>query len=173
MAVTSIPITAGIGTPVAIDTAGGLDYQLIKPVHGLADSATLVSTASGLPVQPQAGLGAVPFPIGPGLRTTEQLTRVALNISTINDNSIVAASPGNIFRLYALMFTVDSVVSVKLGEGGPTYWMGAMKFGAGCGILLTNQGEPHFMTSGANKAFLINLSAAVQLSGVAWYTLVP
>lgn len=169
-----VAITAGVGTAIGCDTITGVNYQrvkLISGVDGVNDGD--VSAALGLPVKPQTGLGAVPFPIGPGLRTTEQLTRVAISCNTLGDNIIVAASPGNIFRLYALLFTVDSPVSVKLGEGGPTYWTGAMKYGAGSGLLLTNQGEPHFMTSVANKSFLINLAAGVQCSGVAWYTLVP
>lgn len=42
--------TVASGTVIATDDVGGVHYQLVKLAHGAADSATLVSTASGLPV---------------------------------------------------------------------------------------------------------------------------
>jgi hypothetical protein len=155
-----VAITAGVGTTVATDEIGGRHYQLIKMAFGAVDSASLVSAA-------------LPFPMQPGLKTTEQLTRAAISCASSGDNIIVAADVANKIRIYAMLFTVASPVNVKLGEGGPTYWTGAMTFGLGGGFLLSQQGEPHFMTSAINKSILLNLSAAVQASGVIWYTAAP
>lgn len=156
MAVTSVPITAGIGTPIAIDQSGGLDYQLVKLASGAAGAAALVEAVAPLPV------------VG-GIRSTEQYTRLALSFAANGDNAILAAVAAQFVRVFGIMLIADSPVSVKLGETGPTYWTGAMKFGTAGGIILMPQGEPIFMTSAVNKGFLINLSAAVQCSGVLWY----
>lgn len=152
-----VPITAGIGTSIATELIGGRNIQLVKPTFGIAGAFTDVS-------------GAAPFPIEPGLKLTEQCTRATFSFSTAADNQVIAADAANKIRIYGLLFTVDSPVSVKLGEGGPTYWTGAMRFGAGGGLFLSQQGEPHFMNSAINKSFLINLSAVVVCSGVVWYT---
>lgn len=156
----NVAITAGLGTSIGTDTIGGVDYQRIKAGWG----------ADGAYNDPSA---AAPFPMEPGLKLTEQCTRASFTFSSAADNTIIAADAANKLRIYALMFTCDSPVSIKLGEGGPTYWTGPMKFGLGGGLLLTQQGEPHFMTSAINKAFLMNLSAAVVVSGTVWYTAVP
>jgi hypothetical protein len=50
----NIELDAGSGgATLATDDIGGTHYQIIKLVHGALDSATIVSTASGLPVQMQ------------------------------------------------------------------------------------------------------------------------
>lgn len=151
-----VAITAGVGTAVATDEIGGRHYQIVKQAYGIEDSATMVSPAT-------------PFPVLPGLKLTEQYTRLALSFAGAGDNAIVAAVAAQFVRIYGIMFTCAGSVSVKLGEGGPTYWTGAMTFGAGGGMVLMPQGEPLFITSAVNKSFLINLSAAVQVSGVIWY----
>ena len=52
------PVFAGLysaGRKIASDDIGGVDYLIMKLAHGAADSATLVSAASGLPVNVVAG----------------------------------------------------------------------------------------------------------------------
>lgn len=153
-----VAITPGVGTTIATDDVGGSQYQIVKLAQGVLDTATLVSAAN-------------PFPVGYGLKTTEQLTRTVISCASSGDNTIVAASASNFFRLYAILFTVATPVGVKLGD--TSFWTGVMTFGTGGGLLLTQQGEPHFISSAVNKAFVINLSAAVQCSGTVWYTLAP
>ena len=157
MSYTTDAITAGVGTAIAIDRVGGADYQMTKVVWGGVGVVTEIAAVSPLPMQP-------------GLKLTEQLTRAVISCASSGDNSIIAAVTAQFIRIYALLLIVDSVVAVKLGESGPTYYTGAMKFGGGGGLLLTQQGEPHFMSTVVNKSFLINLSAAVQCSGTVWYT---
>lgn len=176
----NVAITAGIGTTIATDQIGGAHYQWMKVGFGVDGSVTFVNAANGLPVEVVAGTviitgpaASAPVFVSPGLKTTEQLTRAAISCASSGDNTIVAASGSNKCRIYAMLFTVATPVAVKIGEGGPTYWTGAMTFGSGGGLVLGQQGEPHFMTSAVNKTVLINLSAAVQCSGVVWYTLVP
>lgn len=153
-------ITAGVGTAIAIDRVVGADYQMTKVVWGGQGVVTEIAAAS-------------PLPVIPGLKLTEQCTRAVISCASSGDNSIFAAVASQFNRIYAILFTVASPVSVKLGETGSTYYTGAMPFGSGGGLVLTQQGEPHFISSAVNKAFIINLSAAVQCSGVVWYTQAP
>lgn len=158
MGLTTVAVTPGVGAGISVDSIGGVNWQAVKVAFGTAGTGTLVEAAS-------------PFPIGPGLRTTEQLTRATISASSSGANTIVAASASNYFRLYAILFVVAAQVTVKLGD--TTDWTGAMTFNGGSGLLLTNQGEPHFISSAVNKAFLITLGSAVQISGTVWYTLAP
>lgn len=151
-----VAITAGVGTTVATDEIAGRHHQIIKIAYGALDSASLVSPA-------------LPFPVVSGLRATEQYTRQSLSFASSGDNVIIAAVAAQYVRIYGIFFTCAGAVNIKLGEGGPTYWTGAMTFSTGGGLVLMPQGEPLFITSAVNKSFLINLSAAIQVSGVLWY----
>lgn len=169
----NVAFTPGVGGSLATDDLGGVQYQRVKVTWGTDGVANDANATTPLPVALTGIVAATPLQITSGLKTSEQLTRAVISFASSGDNSVVAASASNFFRLYALLLTVDSPVSVKLGQTGPTYWTGAMKFWGGGGLLLTQQGEPHFISDAINKAFLINLSAAVQCSGVVWYTLAP
>jgi len=46
----NVAITAGTGTSIATDQVGSDHYQLIKVAFGVLDTATLVSSSNGLPV---------------------------------------------------------------------------------------------------------------------------
>ena len=46
----NVPITAGAGTSIATDDVGGVHYQISKLAFGALDTATLVSSTSGLPI---------------------------------------------------------------------------------------------------------------------------
>jgi hypothetical protein len=159
MAYNSDAITPGVGASIAVDRVAGADYQIIKPVYGGPGVTTEIAAAT-------------PLPMEPGLKLTEQCTRAVISFAASGDNALIAAVVAQYVRVYALMFTVDSPVSVKLGDTTVAYLTGAMKFGLGGGLILTQQGEPHFITA-LGKGFLINLSAAVQCSGVIWYTQAP
>lgn len=47
----NVPITAGSGTTIATDDVAGAHYQIVKLAFGPLDTATLVTTAEGLPFQ--------------------------------------------------------------------------------------------------------------------------
>lgn len=165
-----VPITAGIGTSIATDLIGGANYQRVKLISGVSGvSDGDIAAALGLPIKPQTGLGGNPFLVAPGLKLTESYTRVALSFNTINDNNILAAVAAQFARIYGLILIADSPVSIKLGETGATYYTGAMKVNTGGGLMMLPQGEPYFITTAVNKGLVVNLSAAIQVSGVLWY----
>lgn len=166
-----VAITAGVGTPIAADLIAGSNYQRVKLIQG-ADGVNAgdVSSINGLPVQPQAGLGATPFPIVPGIRLTEQFTRVAINSAAGGTIALVAAVAAQTWKLFGIVFTVASAVTVKLSDG-TVDMTGAMSFGAGGGLILTPQGEPYWTAAGANRPLNLVMGSTVQISGTAWYIL--
>lgn len=163
-----VPITAGIGTAIGTDVIAGSHYQMVKLIHGSAGvNSGLISSINGLPVTGSTQNTNPVYTI-PGFKLVEQYTRAVLSFSTINDNIAVAAVASQFVRVYALLFTVDTPVSVKFGDTTPAYVSGAMKFVTGGGLWLPAYGEPYFTTA-VGKGFVINLSAAVQCSGIVWY----
>lgn len=164
-----VAITAGIGTAISADLIGGVYVQRNKLIHGIDGvSAGDVALTNGLPVQPMTAGGSTPFPTVAGFKTTEQYTRAVVSCAASGDNIIVASVAAQFVRVYGLLLLVDIPVSVKLGDLTPAFFTGAMKFSAGGGLFLPAYGEPYFITA-VGKGFNINLSAAVQCSGVIWY----
>jgi hypothetical protein len=155
MAYTTDSITPGVGAAIAVDRITGTDYQVVKWVWGGQGVATEVTAGTPLPVEP-------------GYRTTEQCARAVISCAASGDNTIVGAVALQFVRIYGIVFTVDSPVSVKLGDTTPAYSSGAMKFGLGGGLFWAEQGHPYLITA-IGKGFVINLSAAVQCSGIIWY----
>lgn len=167
-----VAITPGVGKTVATDDVGGRHFQRVKLDFGGDGVSTPVISGTGLPVTIAGVVAATPLQTVPGLKTTEQLTRAAINIATLGDNTIIAASAANFYRIYAILFLCASTVAITLKDAGGSL-TGAMTFGLGGGLLLNQQGEPHYIGTAVNRAFVINLSAAIQVSGTVWYTLAP
>lgn len=178
----NVAATPGVGVSLAFDEVSGVQYQRVKVNFGVDGAAADVTGAVGLPVSvllggavvasanpfPVTALPATPIPSSPGLKTTEQLSRIAISCNSSGANTLLAGVSLQYVRIYAIIFTVASPVNVKLGDTTVTDFTGAMTFGVGGGLLLTQQGEPHFITA-IGKGVNLNLSSAVQCSGVMWY----
>lgn len=153
----NVAITPGLGTSIATDTVGGVDYQRIKPVFN-ADGVmpTDVSAVAPLPVQHQ-------------LNATD-LTEVAINAASSGDNSLVALTAGQIIRVWAFWLKVDGAAGVSLKfRSGTTDLHPALPFNDKDGWVLGFQSRPWFTCTIA-EALQMNLSAAIQVSGRLYYT---
>ncbi len=102
---------------------------------------------------------------------TDNSHHKAINISTLGVNSIITGSAGKKIFITSIMFTVGGAVNVTLLEGGAAM-SGAMDFGGTSEPrgMVSNFGF-HGIELGNGKGFSINLSAAVQVSGVVCYQL--
>lgn len=153
---TTVPVTPGVGAPIAVDQVGGADHQLVKPVFGAADSITLVGPATPLPVQHQ-------------LNPTD-LTEVAINVSTINDNQIVAATAAQIIRVWAFWLKVNGAAGVSLKwRSAANDLHPAIPFNDKDGWVMAFMSRPWFTCTVA-EALNLNLSAGIQVSGRLYYT---
>ncbi len=103
--------------------------------------------------------------------TSRSMLTAAINFSTAIDSTIIAAVAASKIHLCGLLFTVGGETNITL-KFGATAKTGAMDFGG--------TGEPKGIVApiwfdiplGTNEAFVIASSAAVQVSGWAWYYVV-
>lgn len=152
-----VAITAGIGTPIATDLIGGSNYQRNKLIHGVDGvNAGDVALTNPLPVQHQ-------------LNTTD-LTEVAINVSTIGDNSIVAATAAQIIRVWAFWLKVNGAAGVDMKwRTAANDLHPALPFLHREGWVMGFQTRPWF-TCTVSEALNLNLSAGIQVSGRLYYT---
>lgn len=180
MAYGTVAVTPGVGAGIAVDAIGGSQFQRIKASWGPQGTINEIDTPTPLPVQPVIGVTAVasatPLPVMLGLMPTD-LLEVAINVSTSGDNSIVAASAANKVRVWAFWLKVNGSgtgVSLKWKDGAGTDFHPALPFNDKDGWVMGMMGgRPWFTSAVINTALLLNLSAAIQVSGRLYYTLTP
>lgn len=163
MAYSSVAVTPGVGAGIAFDVAGGLDFQVIKiDVGATGAQAGPVSAVLPLPVQHQ-------------LNATD-LTEVAINVAGNGDNQLVAASAANKCRVWMWWLKINgagSGVSLKFKDGAGTDFHPALPFNDKDGWVMGFNTRPWFTSAAVNTALILNLSAAIQVSGRIYYTLTP
>jgi hypothetical protein len=101
--------------------------------------------------------------------TTTPLTNAAISFSSSGDNTVVSGTGGQTIRVHRMVFVVTSAVNVTVKDGASTSLTGAMPMTAYGGVALDLSDTPWFVTASGN-ALVINLSAAVQVSGFIQYT---
>ena len=82
-----------------------------------------------------------------------------------------AGQNGVIIRIYRVMLVLGGITNITFQDGS-TALSGAMPMLANGSFFLPMDGYPHFTTLAGN-AFNINSSAAVQVSGTVWFTILP
>jgi hypothetical protein len=103
------------------------------------------------------------------LQSTSALTSAAITFSSSGDNTVVSAGAGQVTtRVHRLFIVVAGATSITIKNGAGASLTGAMPLSAGGSIVLDFNQEPWFKTSAAT-AFIINSSAAVQVSGMVDY----
>jgi len=149
----NVQITAGSGTTIATDdVGGGVQVQRVKPEWGPDGTANDTDVLSGLPIQFHRP-------------TSKLLSQAQINISSSGDNTVIAAVGGQTVRIHRMFLSTAATVSMKFGDTTVTYFTPAILFGTGGGPNLEfDGGEPWFITA-SGKGFVINLSAAVAVTG--------
>lgn len=98
--------------------------------------------------------------------TTSDLTEAIINIAASGDNTVIAAVAAQTIRIFKMFFVTASPVNVTVEDGAGVNLTGVMN-NVRAGIWGFD-GEPWF-TSASGGGFVINLSAAVQVSGRVYY----
>lgn len=129
------------------------DGTIVAPGNPLP---TVVDTSGG-PVQVQRQPTATAF-----------LTQIGVNQTTAGDLTIIPAVAGKTIRVYRV-FLMFSVAGNLTPKDGTNAFCGPLPFAANGGIIMDFDGEPWFTCTQGN-AFVINVSAAGQLSGRIGYT---
>ena len=132
---------------------------------GVLGQATMANSA---PVVIASNQSAVP--VSPSLPTAALSTRVAINAASSGDNTLVALTSGQTIRAHKFFLIASGTVNIKFRDGtGGTDFHPAIPLYAGGGVALDFDGDPWFVTTAGN-ALVLNLSAAVQVSGVLYYS---
>ena len=153
----NVEVASGTGIPVATEEIGGFHHQKMKVEFGGTDVATMVEQVAPLPVR---------F----GSPTAANLTSVAINAASSGDNSLVTATASQTTRVYKFFMVNAGATDVNVKfRSATTDFHPASPLKPGGSFTLDFDGEPWFVTA-ANEALNLNLSAAVQVSGRAYYT---
>lgn len=147
-------------TAPATDTASsGLNGRLQRIAQRLTTLITGVVLAAG-----SAVIGKVNHNAG-----AAALTGFKIDTASSGDLTVVAATSAQSTKLYRLLLIAAGATTITFKDGAATL-TGAITLSAGGSIVLDFDGEPWF-TGTVNTAFIINNSAAVQISGRAYYIL--
>lgn len=95
-------------------------------------------------------------------------TEAAIDVSAQGAATVIAAQPGTTIRVYKLLLMAGGAVTLT-PRSGSTPLTGGLPLQSGGGMVLDGSSSPWF-TCGAGEAFVLNLSAAVQVSGRIYYT---
>lgn len=104
-------------------------------------------------------------------QTTKALTNAAVTASSSGENTLVSGTAAQTIRVFKIVLVAASAASVSFKDAaGGTSLTGAMPLTAnGAMVLESNDGEPLFVSATAG-AFILNLSAAVTVTGFVQYT---
>ncbi len=126
-------------------------------IYGSSDGGT-----TWYPIKVSASGGLL---LGGSART---YAKAAVNFATSGDNTIVAADGSNKIKIVFMFFTIAGETNLTFKSG--VFSSGAMDFGGTSeprGAIGT--GADIVFETGVNEAFIINSSAAIQVSGWIMY----
>lgn len=129
---------APVGNPVLIGGSDGTNAQ------------TLLTDSNGGPIE--------------GKLSTTDLTGAAITFAASGDNTVVAAVASQTTKVYRMYFVVAGATNITIKNGAGASLTGAVPLAANGGMMLDFSSRPWYTTS-TNTAFIINSSAAVQVSG--------
>lgn len=91
-----------------------------------------------------------------------------LSAAASGDNTLIAANTTRAIKIWQIIGTNAAAVNV-IFLAGATALSGTMVFGGAGSINLIYNGMPYF-TVPPNNAFIVNLSGAIALGGLVYYT---
>jgi hypothetical protein len=141
-----------------------MDYPVLNQAPNVAQGVVpgyLDANGNFIPAS-----AANPLPVSFG-RSAAVLTEVKIDTASSGDLALVAAVAGQTTKLYRIILVAAGATTITFKDGA-TALTGAMTLNAGGAIVLDFDGTPWF-TGSANAAFNVNSSAAVQISGRAYY----
>lgn len=144
-----------------VDIAG-FDASLPAGPNNIGDVDVLTLPAL---VASTARIGRVEF----NTPTIANLTSAVVSVAASGDNTLVAGIGGQTIRIWKLLLVFNAAVNIIFKDGAATNLTGVMNMLANGSFVLDFDAEPWFLTAAAN-AFILNLSAAVQVSGRIYYT---
>lgn len=158
-------------------TTKTLNTQVVAADTGLVVNAVLhgLTTAGGgsyvdVKVNPSGALATDASGSSIDIKNSQVIKFASVSISASGDNSIVAAVTSKKIKVLSCTLVSSGIVSVKW-RSGTTDLSGAMPLVANSGFVLpaSAPGQGHYLETAVNTALNINLSGAVQVSGLISY----
>lgn len=100
----------------------------------------------------------------------DNLLSVAIDDAASGDTTIISATAGRKITIFRLWLWSNGTVTATLKDGASTNLAGPMALVAQNFIKFDHEDDPWF-TLTAGNAFIINLGAAIQVSGRVYYSL--
>jgi len=108
----------------------------------------------------------------PAAPTTSLYMQAAISFNASGANTVVAGSTGKTIRIMRIFFVNadgSTTTQITIKDSTPTSFSGAFPLIPAGSFSGDGDGDPLFIT-GSGKGFVINSSAAIQISGTVWYT---
>jgi hypothetical protein len=166
-----MPVTVEQNTALKRSVRNDLRYIIsLVPLRWFSERAPWSPSVVGSVFPPKPGdIPGPPAPPAPVVVVSHPLQTEKIDIATAATHVIIPGAPGRRIRIMQIFFTVGGEVNITLYNGVEAM-TGAMDFGGASeprAIVIPNDGRPLMLDEGAG--FLINLSAAVQVSGLVNY----
>lgn len=155
----TVPITPGVGAPIATDDIGGVHYQRLKLISGVdgVNDGDVAKTN--------------PLPTRTGIALARDFQVAQISVGTVGFNQVIAADGTKTIKVLGWAFKVAGAVAVKFrNDAGAADLTPAMPFATnGDGWVQDIIGQPYLVTAAAGN-FGLSLSAAVAVTGLVFYT---
>ena len=170
----SLTVDDGAGSLTVDGSVSVSNFPATQPVSGTVSVGNFPATqpVSGTVTANQgtAAAATAGWPVKYKTPTTSGLTAASVSVAASGDNTLVAGVSAQTVRVFRLFLVVASAVNIQFKNAtAGTALTGVMTMTAGGSFVLDFSGEPWFVTAVAG-AFVLNLSAAVQVSGAVYYT---
>jgi hypothetical protein len=155
----TVPITPGVGAPIATDEIGGVHHQRVKLVAGIdgVNDGDIAKTN--------------PLPTRTGIALARDFSVAQISVGSVGFNQVIAADGAKSIKVLGWAFKVAGAVAVKFrNDAGALDLTPAMPFASnGDGWVQDIIGQPYIITGSAGN-FGLSLSAAVPVTGLVFYT---
>jgi hypothetical protein len=148
--------------------SGASDSGNPVKVGGVGSSAPPTAVTAGQRTNVWTNLNGAPVIAASAPMPSKNLSTAPITFSSSGDNTIVAAVGGQTTRVHRMYIVVGGTTSITIKNGAASSLTGAMPLGQNGTLVFDFSSEPWWITS-ANTAFIINSSAAVQVSGAVEY----
>lgn len=99
-----------------------------------------------------------------------QVKSAVINFAASGDNTVVAAIAGKLISIVGLSLVVGAATNLTFKDGAANLLSGAIPMTANGSIVFDEKSDfEWYYTSNVANAFIINSSAAVQVSGTVYY----
>jgi hypothetical protein len=158
---------AEVGTtanPLIMQLGDGTDTALVD-----SNGNQLVSLGTNIAADAGDSIKQGPiFTDGSSTETPLTLQRVVIDLATSGDQTVVSGTGGQVVRVHGIEYFANAANNITLKCASTTV-LPVQNFVANQGVIRDVRADAWYVC-GDGEAFIVNLSASQQLSGIVYYT---